>query len=190
MLGCALSVAAVHLQLISRIPWYEDAYHLDFWPAVFFSLSGVAAALLVLPWAVFHMRDRAHLPANPLIWLGLGLWFGVSTAFVTGGLSPMTRVFLAVAEKRMTLGEMPSFMLDAVLIGFKDFFVQGAIAVPGGLIAGAIFAVGGFAIDRLNASSDDRISTFAPWIAATVISTAVLLFALAGPPETIRDISR
>ena len=188
LLGCALSMAAVHVQLISRIPRYESAYHLDFWPAVFFSLGAAAAALIVVPLAVFHMRDRARVPGSIVVWIGLGLWFGVATSFVTGGFSPMSRVFIDIAESRVTIGEVPSLMIDAVLIGLKDFFVQGAIAVSAGLLAGAIFAVSGFGIDRLNAMDDARASTYAAWIAATLIGAVVLIFAIAGPAETIRDI--
>jgi hypothetical protein len=58
-----------------------------------------------------------------------------------------------------------------------------------GLIAGAFFFIGGFAIDTLNARPPTgRLSSVGPWAVSIGLGTAILAFSMFGPSEFLRTL--
>ena len=58
-----------------------------------------------------------------------------------------------------------------------------------GLESGILFAVFGFIIDRINASKNEIVATWGPWIFTAATGIPVLLFSLLGPTEFLRDLA-
>ena len=85
---------------------------------------------------------------------------------------------------------MPSLLLDAVIIFPYDMFIQGAPNVYAGLLSGGFFAIIGFAVDRLNATKTELVSMWGPWIVAVGLGLPIMVFALVGPTEFLRDLVR
>ncbi len=186
--GTALGAAAILISIIARTGMYDDAEHLTFVPSVFSALTGALAAALVTPLAIYHARDRANESAGLLIWLALGLGFGLASSFVSGGLLPLSAVIISLAEGAVGFGELPSLAFEAALRGIRSFYVEGALAIFTWLLAGALFGAGGWAIDKLNASPNLIASKYGTWAVVLSLGSAVVAFAVFGPPETLRKL--
>ena len=189
-LGVLLSIAAFHVAVLGRFEYFEDAVRVEGWGAVFFSIGAAVSALIVVPITVFHIRDMAQIPAKPITWLFMGFGFGVATPILTGGLTRTSGAFAGLAEGVYGVGSLPSLLLDAVIIFPYDMFVQGAPNVYAGLLSGGFFAIIGFLIDRLNAVKEEAVSTLGPWILALGLGVPIMVFALVGPTEFLRDLVR
>ncbi|MXX93877.1 MAG: hypothetical protein F4Y63_10650 [Chloroflexi bacterium] len=190
LLGVLLSIAAFHVAVLGRFEYFEDAVRIEGWGAVFFSVGAAVSALIVVPIAVFHVRDMAQIPAKPITWLFMGFAFGVATPILTGGLTRISGVFAGLAEGVYGVGSLPSLLLDAVIIFPYDMFIQGAPNVYAGLLSGGFFAIIGFLMDRLNAMKSESVSMWGPWIVAVGLGIPIMVFALTGPTEFLRDLVR
>ena len=115
--GGALGAAAILIVIIARTGKYEEAEHLTLIPALFSALTGAVAALLVTPLAIYHARDRANEASGLLIWLLLGLGFGLGSSFVTGLLSPLRWVVISLADGGAGVGDLPRLACEAALAG-------------------------------------------------------------------------
>ena len=190
VLGVLLSIAAFHVAVLGRFEYFEDAVRVEGWGAVFFSIGAAVSALIVVPIAVFHVRDMAQIPARPITWLFMGFGFGVVTPILTGGLTRTAGAFAGLAEGVYGVGSLPSLLLDAVIVFPYDMFIQGAPNVYAGLLSGGIFAIIGFVVDRLNSMKTEAVSMWGPWILAFGLGLPIMVFALVGPTELLRDIVR
>ena len=186
--GTALGAAAILISIIARTGIYDDAEHLTFVPSVLSALTGALAVALFTPLAIYHARDRANESSGLLIWLALGLGFGLTSSFVTGGLLPLSAVALSFAEGVVGLGELPSLVFEAALRGIRSFYIEGALALLTWLLAGALFGIGGWAMDKLNASSNVAASRYGTWAIALALGSTAVAIAVFGPPETLRKL--
>ena len=189
-LGVLLSIAAFHVAVLGRAQYFEDAVRVEGWGAVFFSIAAAVSALIAVPIAVFHIRDMAQFPGKPITWLFMGFGFGVITPILTGGLTRTAGAFAGLADGVYGVGSLPSLLLDAAIIFPYDMFVQGAPNVYAGLLSGGFFAIIGFLIDRSNAAKTEVASIWGPWIIALGLGIPIMVFALIGPAEFLRDIVR
>ncbi len=190
MLGVLLSIAAFHVAVLGRFEYFEDAVRVQGWGAVFFSMGAAVSALIVVPIAVFHIRDMAQLPAKPITWLFMGFGFGIVTPILTGGLTRTAGAFAGLAEGVYGVSSLPSLLIDAVIVFPYDMFVQGAPNVYAGLLSGGFFAIIGFVVDRMNTVRTEAVSMWGPWILAFGLGLPIMVFALVGPTEFLRDIVR
>lgn len=186
--GIALGAAAVLISIIARTGVFEEAEHLAPIPAVFSALMGALTALIITPLAIYHARDRADESSGLLIWLAIGLGFGVASSFLAGGLIPLNVVVISLAEGAVGIGELPSLALEAALRGIRSFYVEGALAIYTWLLAGALFGIGAWIIDRLNASPYPVASKYGTWAVALSLGVTVVAVAAAGSPEALRKL--
>lgn len=184
-----LSVAAFHVSVLTRFQYFEEATRIQGWGAFFFSIAAIISATIVVPLAVYHIRDLAQNPGHPITWFALGAGFGVLTPLFTGGFSRTASAFTGMVEGHLGAGDFFSAMLDAVLVFPYDFVVEGTLNVIVGLESGILFAVFGFIIDRINASKNEMVGTWGPWIFTAATGIPVLLFSLLGPTEFLRDLA-
>ncbi len=190
LLAVMLSIAGFHMAVLGRAQYFEDAVRIQGWGAIFFSIAAGSAAVIAMPLAVYHFRDLAQNRVHPIVWLPMGVWFGLATPILTGGFSRLAGAFAGLADGFYGVGDMGSLMIDSVLVFPYDMVVQGAPNIYGSIIVAPIFAVAGYAVDRANATDNEAISRWATWIISVAIGLLVLLFALYGPAEFIRDIVR
>ncbi len=187
LLGIALSIAAFHISVLGRAEYFENAVRIQGWGSFFFSLAAAVSALIVVPLAVYHVRDIAQSPGKPITWVLMGGAFGIATPVLTGGFYRFAAAFAGLADGVYGIGSMFSLLIDAVIIFPYDLFVQGAPAVYAGLLSGGFLAVIGFAIDRVNALKYEAISTWGSWVLAVGTGIPIVIFALVGPAEFLRD---
>jgi cell division protein FtsX len=106
---------------------------------------------------------------------------------VTGGLVPLNVVFITFAEGDIKLGELPSFVVEGAFQGIRSFFIDGALAIYTWLIAGALFGVGAWVIDRFNSSPSLAASKYGTWVVTLLLGLLIVVIAVLGPPETLRN---
>ena len=172
---------------MARTGKFDEAGHLPLIPALFSALTGAVAVFIVTPLVIYHARDRANEASGLLIWLLLGLGFGLASSFVTGLLIPLSVVTISLAEGVAGVGELPSLAFEAALRGIRSFYIEGALAIFTWLLAGALFGVGAWIIDRLNASPNPIASKYGTWAVSLSLGLTVLAYAAFGPPETLRN---
>ena len=185
----ALSIAAFHVSVLTNAQYFEEAIRIQGWGAFFFSIAAGLAALIIVPLSIYHARDMAQNPAHPLVWLLLGASFGFFTPLFTGGFTRISAAFTGVAEGAYSPGDFLSLFIDGVFVFPYDFVVQGAPLIFVGIESGAIFAVTAFVMDRLNATEKEVISVWGPWAVSGIVGFGVLLFALLGPIDFLRDLA-
>jgi hypothetical protein len=184
--GGALGSAAILISIMARTGRFDEAGHLAFTPGLITAITGAIAATLITPLAVYHMRYNADEPGGILLWLALGLGFGVASSFVTGGLVPLNVVFITFAEGDIKLGELPSFVVEGAFQGIRSFFIDGALAIYTWLLAGALFGIGAWIIDKLNASPNPVASKYGTWVVTLFLGLTIVSIAVLGPPESRR----
>lgn len=185
--GAALGSAAILISIMARTGRYDEAEHLAFVPGLFTALTGALAATLVTALAIYHTRHNADEAGSLLLWLVMGLGFGVASSFVTGGLIPLNVVFITFAEDDMKFRELPSLVVEGTFQGIRSFFIEGTLSIYTWFIAGALFGTGAWIIDKLNASHNLATSKYGTWIFAVLSGLIVVAIAAFGPPETLKN---
>lgn len=188
VLAGLLAVSVEHVYLISRTPWYEPAFHLAWWSGFWYSAAAVAAILILVPASVYVLRERPEFPANLWLWVPMGVGFGIFVPLMTGFFTPLATLMIDWSIGNIPTSSLPPWIFDRLLRGVFSMFVDGAPAVRHGLAGGTIFAFAGYAVDRLNAHSDPRIAFAAPFVVAAAAGVPILVLALQGPPELLRDL--
>jgi len=184
--GAALGSAAILVSIIARTDKFDDAVHLAFTPGLITAITGAVAATLITPLAIYHLRNNADESGGILLWLVLGLGFGVASSFVTGGLFPLNVVFITFAADDIKLSELPSLVVEGAFQGIRSFFIDGALAIYTWFLAGALFGTGAWIIDKLNASANPVASKYGTWVVALSLGLTIVAIAAFGPPETLR----
>lgn len=185
--AAALGSAAILVSVIARTGQFDDAQHLAFTPGLITALTGAIAVTLITPLAIYHLRPNADEPAGLLLWLVLGLGFGLVSSFLAGGLIPLNVVFITIAEDEIKLGEIASLIAEGAFQGIRSFFIDGALAIYTWLLAGALFGIGGWTIDKLNTSRNPVASKYGTWAFSLFLGLTIVAFAVLGPPETLRN---
>jgi len=188
ILGALLAVSMEHVYLISRTPWYESAYHLPLWSGVWYSAAAVAGTLVVIPVAIYALRERPEFPAGLWLWVSVGVGFGIFVPIFTGFFTPLATLMIDWTVGNIEGVNVFPWVIDRLLRGFFSMFVDGAPAIRHGLAAGAVLALVGYVIDRLNARQDVRVSALTPPAIAIAIGAAILLTSLWASPEFLRNI--
>lgn len=184
--AAALGAAAILISIIARTGRFDDAEHLALVPGLFSAITGVIAATIITPLAIYHLRHNADESGSIFLWLALGLGFGVASSFVAGGLFPLNVVFITFAEDDIKFGELPSFVVEGAFQGIRSFFIDGALAIYTWLLAGALFGTGAWIIDKLNASRNPVASKYGTWVVTLFLGLTIVAIAVLGPPETLR----
>ena len=184
--GGALGSAAILISIIARTGPFDEAEHLALVPGLISAITGVLATTLITPLAIYHARENADESGSLLLWLALGLGFGLASSFVTGALFPLNVVFITFVEDNIKFGELPPLVVEGAFQGIRSFFIDGSLAIYTWLLAGALFGIGAWIIGKLNASPNPVASKYGTWAFAMSAGLIVAAFAGFGPPETLR----
>jgi len=185
--GAALGSAAILISIIARTGRFDEAEHLALVPGLISAITGALATALITPLAIYHLRNNADESGGILLWLVLGLGFGVASSFVTGGLFPLNVVFITFAADDIKLSELPSLVVEGAFQGIRSFFIDGALAIYTWLLAGALFGIGAWIIDKFNASPNPGASKYGTWAVTLFLGLTIVAIAVLGPPETLRN---
>jgi hypothetical protein len=167
-----------------RPPLYEPA-HLATLPAVFLSGAGVLAGALVAGLLTFWTVKRPEDASSPLIWVALGLVYGLVLPFVTGALAPVSLIFLDLAVTGSGADEVMSGLVDSAFRSPYFAFVYGAMSLQTTAIAAPVFAAGAWLIDRVNASANVQVSRIGAYAIAVALSLGIVAIASFGPPSAL-----
>ena len=193
--GAALGGAVVITNIVgltSKFAVDADALPPD--DIVYFMLVGGLTGLVVagLTGYLINRSTRAFASSTPrhplgiLPWAALGATYWVAFSLLVGGITlPQANVVLAYANGAIPFVDFVGFTLDTIFgVPFRMVSEGGRFmytAIPAGLL----FAMGGWAIDRLAAFSNDQIARYGPTLLAVLLTAVVIALLLLLPPSVL-----
>ena len=183
--GSALGASSLLVSFLTRTRYPIEPEHLEFVPSVLLSsggwIMGAISAGLIGYWIV-PASERPH---KIIVWLFIGFAFGVLLPFFSGALMPLGTVYLDLALGILRLSDLPMLTLDALMRAPISAFSQGVLGLFTGLLAGALFGVGGWVMDIANTSPYPHVSRYAPYVLSSVLSGWVVATAAFGPTDAL-----
>lgn len=185
--GGALGGAAVLVNLLARTDPPHVPQHMPLDATIL--LSGGAAlvcaaltALMTLWMTNPQERERAR---GLIVWLLAGFGFGILSPVFTGAVLPLAMMLLATFNGDLPASDFLVHTASALLQAPSFAFTHGVFGLFTGLMAGALFAVGGWLVDAAAHSRIRQVSAYAPY--AISVSLSILFYGIAtfGPPETL-----
>ena len=192
--GAAIGAAAVLVNFLSQGDPLEVPQHMPFGPALLFSSAAALAGIVITGPVSYWLYGQAPVfyankyrePRSFLVWTALGLGYGLLFPLLMGAyFLPMSFRFLDFVNGILNVPELVSSGIDLVLmspffsviLGFQLFFT--------GLIAGVLFGVGAWVIDRFNTSADPATARYGTWAMALALSAIVIAIVAFGPVSTL-----
>ena len=184
--GGSLGAMAVLASVTGKSEFLDLPNRLSLGASILFWFSGFfSGAILAAPFAYFvlgrpprfYKEKLKRRPGTLVKWTMLGLAFGSIFPFVCGATSvPFTQSlfrfvegFVNVQSLLVTIFDLASGVWAAVM------FYMGVRLLFSSLVAGFLFGVGSWGIDKLNLSDNRMVAQYGPIILAVVLSTAVTL---------------
>ena len=144
-------------------------------------VAGALVAVLLTSWAI----KRAAYAQHPLVWVALGVGFGIIVPFGTGALTPVSIVFLNLNLGVIAPGEILSGLVEAAFRAPQSAFSYGGMSLAPTALAAVLFAPGAWLIDTANRSRNVIVSRYGIWAIALALSFGFVTFAALGPPSTL-----
>ncbi len=188
--GGVLGAAQFLINLLAQTQFPKDPERLALTASLIVSSRALVAGLVVAAilarlatseWAGQRPDRARHL----LVWVATGIGYGVLTPVVAGMLVPLSGLILQVATGAMTIGTALTWIPDTILRAPYAGMIFGAVGLSTGLIAGVVFAVGGWLIDAANASSDPKVSRYSAWVVMLAFSVAIVGITVLVPPAVL-----
>ena len=190
--GAALGAAVVTVNLLSQqADLIGDPERLSLGRSLVLGTGGALAGLTITaPFAfwTFGARPtfaatRARQPRTFLVWLVLGLCYGIAFPLALGAFFlPTSANFLDFFTGGMSLPAMWVRSIDLVTgRGAAFAFLFGIRFMFTGLAGGVLFGAGGWIIDRFSTSADPTTARYGAWATALVLSTLVIITAAFAP---------
>ena len=196
--GGAVGAAAVLVNFLTRAESFEVAERMSVGSSALFATSGFLGAFIMVGPAAYLMyggrarfySDIVRKPRGLVTWGLLGLGYGtllplISGAFFLpvavdilsfrGGLMSVANLMVKAAD--LAAGAWISFALS---LGIQLFFT--------GLLGAAVFALGGWLIDKLNISEDPNTANYRVWAVSVGLSLALIAAASLGPTALLRGL--
>ncbi len=188
----------------------EDPVRLTGSAAAFQILGAAASTAIVFYWLTRWIGGHAEESRILPLWLGLGLAFGIITAFLTGAVFPISTAIKFNFENFLSIGVLIDDLIDSLFRAPLSSFQYGVLALYTAFVAGIFYGVGGWVIDMLNrmayphqqpdpwleivgdwlpftkrwaAEAAPWLSVVGPWMVAIAVGGSMFLFALFGPIE-------
>ena len=195
LFGAALGGAVVITNVVGLTSKFSvDADALPPDDVVYFMLVGGVTGLAVAGFIGFLMNrsTRAFETSTPrhplgiLPWAAIGATYWVVFSLLLGGVAlPQANVVLAYIDGAISFVDFLGFSLDTVFgVPFR-MVSEGGRFMYTAISAGLLFAVGGWAIDRIAALSNDQAARYGPPLLAIGLSAAVVALLLMLPPPVL-----
>ncbi len=185
--GGALGGAALLVNFLARTDPPHVPEHMPVNATVLLSGAAVSACAILAVLMTLWMsnpseRERAR---GIFVWLIAGFGFGVLSPVATGAALPLAMVLLATQNGDLPFSDFLVHATSAVLQAPSSAFTHGVFGLFTGLMAGALFAVGAWALDWTTHSSTPKVPGYAPYILAAILSILFYGVAAFGPVETL-----
>lgn len=195
LFGAALGGAVVITNVVGLTSKFSvDADALPPDDIVYFMLVGGVTGLAVAGFIGFLMNrsTRAFETSTPrhplgvLPWAAIGATYWVVFSLLLGGVAlPQANVVMAYIDGAISFVDFLGFSLDTVFgVPFR-MVSEGGRFMYTAISAGLLFAVGGWAIDRIAALSNDQAARYGPPLLAIGLSAAVVALLLMLPPPVL-----
>ena len=194
--GAAIGAAVVLVNLLSQqAEFLEGPQRLTSGRTLLLGFSGALAGIsITAPFAfwIFGSRPsfattRAREARALLVWLALGICYGIAFFIVMGAVFlPTGSHFLDFFTGTNSIVDIYAKSLNLITGRAVTFaFVFGVRFIFTGLLGGAVFAVGAWIIDRFSNSADPTTARYGGWAAAAALSIAVIALATLAPEEAL-----
>ncbi len=183
--GGALGASSLLVSFLARTRFPIEPEHLELVPSVFLSSGGWIMGAIIAGLMGFLIAPNSERSHNVIVWLLIGFAFGVLLPFFSGALMPLGTAYLDIALGITPLSELPSLTLGAILRAPTCAFTQGTFGLFTGLLAGALFGVGGWVIDIANTSPHPHVSRYAPYVLSSSLSAWVVAVAAFAPADAL-----
>ena len=185
LLGASTATAALIITLLDRaaaVRYPEQPEHFGIGSYLVLSIGAIAfgAAISGL-WGYFVAQGR-HRPRNIILWLAFGFAFGLILPVLTGFTVPTTTVLLQLFNGDTLPAGTLETVIDAMFRGIPFAFVHGTLGIFTGMLAGALFGLGGWIIDLAHSSRSPHISRYGSLAGSLLLSAALLGFVAFSPP--------
>lgn len=192
--GAALGAAAIIINFLSQTPGTDEPRHMPFALSFMFGVYGAMAGGLITGPTVYWMYGgigyfyvKVREPRGFIIWSFLGFCYGIVFLLVMGGVFlPVGALLANFYDGLVSIPGLVNQAIDlltarwaplALVLGFRLFFT--------GLLAGGLFALGAWVIDRFNTSEDAATARYGPWAIALALSISVIAASIFGPVELL-----
>ena len=175
--GSALGASSLLVSFLARTKYPIGPEHLEFVPSLLLSSGGWIMGAIIAGLIGYWIAPTSERPHNIIVWLFIGFAFGVLLPFFSGALMPLGTLYLNIALGIIPQSELPMLVLEAILRAPSFAFTQGVLGLFTGLLAGALFGVGGWVIDIANTSRYPRVSRYAPYVLSLGLSGLVVAIA-------------
>ena len=133
----------------------------------------------------YWSSDREGEIRNIIIWLLIGFGFGVLSPIITGGILPLILIFVDIEAGVVSMGEVPVRITNALFHMPRFAFTHGVFGLFTGLLAGALFGVGGLMVSTLRESAGGAVAKYGPYVLAIALSILFYAISTLGPAPTL-----
>jgi hypothetical protein len=181
--GGTIGTATVIVSILSRTPLWQDPGRLELVPGLFVYGSGTLAGMLLSAVLAYWSHAEGHRqPLGIVLWLLLGAGYGLLLPFLTGAIFvPFSSMLFDLYQGLLDPVEAVNASIDIVLTSPVNAVIGGALLLRAGLIAGPIFGMGAWMIDKSHTSAHAGTARYGSWTTALVLGIAVLVFAAFAP---------
>ena len=184
--GAALGAAAVPIALLAKPdPRLQVPEHMSAAPTFYLTLAGAIAGILIVWPVIRRLPDALGAHMGWLVWLVLGVGYAFLVPFLSGVIIPISIVFLNAHVGIIEFWQIPGQLLNSLFRMPIEAFIYGTLALYTGMIAGALFAVGGFAINEISYSRNMVVHKYVPWAIALTVGLMTIAFAVLAPAELV-----
>ena len=195
LFGAALGAAVVVTNIVGQTSKFAvDADALPTDDTVYFMLVGGLSGFVVAGLAGFliNRSSRAFASSRPrhplgiLSWAAVGATYWVAFSLLLGGVTlPQANVVLAYVQDAIPFVDFLGFTIDTIFgIPFR-MVSEGGRFMYTALPAGLLFAVGGWAIDRLAVTANHQAARYGPTLLGVLLSAIVVAGLLLLPPPVL-----
>ena len=195
LFGAALGGAVVITNVVgltSKFAVDADALPQD--DFVYFMLVGGLTGLVVagLMGYLMNRSSRAFVSSTPrhalgiLPWAGIGAIYWVAFSLLVGGIAlPQANVVLAYVNGAIPFVDFVGFTLDTIFgVPFR-MVSEGGRFMYTATLAGLVFMLGGWLIDRLAAVTNIQLARYGPPLLAAALSAIVVALLLLLSPSVL-----
>ena len=155
---------------------------------LFASIGAVLSGVVLAGVATHFVADSPNQAPHPLIWVLIGVLYGVLVPFITGMFRPFWVVLLDLVTGTIGEGGLWLRLANAAFYAPFSSVYWGVIGLPAGLLGGLLLAVGAWFIALANAAVNPRIARYGPWVISVALSLGVLATALLAPLSLVASL--
>ncbi len=189
--GGAVGVVTVLVHFLALIQYPNIIQHLTIWDSLLFGTGGALGGILITaPTAYLLFGERPEFaslkdrpPRGIRAWAALGILYGLTYPLIMGGVFiPLSFNIIDFNTGHLSVPQLLFKSLEGGIFAPSIALVLGIRLLYTGLYSALLFAPGGWALDRFNASRDPISRKYGTWAVAVLFSALVIAIVVYAPP--------